>query len=76
MTTIKIGNVPYDVHATLKARAAKLGMSLSDYLRQELKELARRLTLQELIARNGGRIPVVGVGDPIEDAVREERDGR
>lgn len=55
---IQIRNVPDDVHRTLKARAAKAGMSLSDYLRLEITRSAERLTLEEAFerARNRGRV--------------------
>ena len=32
---IQVQDVPEDIHRTLKARAARLGISLSDYLRAE-----------------------------------------
>jgi plasmid stability protein len=34
--TIQIRNVPDDLHRTLKAQAAKSGMTLSDYLLSEI----------------------------------------
>ena len=37
---IQIRNVPDDLHRTLKARAAKAGMSLSDYLLDEVRRVA------------------------------------
>jgi plasmid stability protein len=37
---IQIRNVPDDIHRTLKARAAAAGMSMSDYILQDLKRLA------------------------------------
>jgi hypothetical protein len=37
---IQIRNVPEALHHGLKARAATVGMSLSDYLLGELQELA------------------------------------
>jgi len=39
----------------LKARAAMAGMSLSDYLLAEIKEIAERPTLRELRQRLHGR---------------------
>ena len=50
---IQIRDVPESVHRTLKARAATRGMSLSDYLRQDLVEMASRPTLEEIEARAG-----------------------
>lgn len=47
---IQIRNVPDDIHRELKMRAAKAGMSLSDFLNAELARLAERRPLEELIA--------------------------
>ena len=75
MTMIQIRHVPEDVHRTLKARAAKAGMSLSDFLLHEIERMARRPDLEELFAR----IDADGRVIPKEDsaaAVRAERDAR
>lgn len=45
---IQLRNVPDALHRSLKARAAMAGMSLSDYLLSEIKEVAQRPTLAEL----------------------------
>jgi plasmid stability protein len=50
MSTIQIRNVPDDVHRQLKVRAAATGRSLSDYLLDELLDLATRPTLAEWAA--------------------------
>ena len=47
---IQIRNVPDDIHRELKVRAARAGMSLSDFLNAELARLAERRPLEELIA--------------------------
>jgi antitoxin FitA len=47
---IQIRNVPDDVHRTLKLRAAVEGLSLSDYIKRDLEELARQATLEEVFA--------------------------
>jgi len=44
---IQIRDVPDQVHGTLKARAAREGMSLSDFIKRELKHAAERPTMQE-----------------------------
>jgi plasmid stability protein len=44
---IQVRDVPEQVHSTLKARAATEGMSLSDYIKQELKRTAERPTMRE-----------------------------
>jgi plasmid stability protein len=48
---IQIRNVPEALHRGLKARAATMGMSLSDYLLGELEEISRRPTLAEFRER-------------------------
>jgi len=48
---IQIRDVPDDVHAILRARAAAAGMSMSEYLRSELIELAAQPTIEEVLAR-------------------------
>ena len=52
---VQIREVPDDVHATLRARAAAAGMSLSEYLRDEVVQLARRPTVAEVLARATAR---------------------
>lgn len=52
---IQIRNVPDDVHRTLKVRAAAEGLSLSDYVKRDLEELARQATIEEVFARAGAR---------------------
>jgi plasmid stability protein len=72
---IQVRNVPDALHRALKARAAMAGMSLSDYLLAEIKEIAERPTLAELRQRLHGRRPV---STEIDTAlwVREEREAR
>ncbi len=47
---IQIRNVPDEVHKTLKVRAAAEGLSLSDYIKRDLEELARQATIEEVFA--------------------------
>jgi antitoxin FitA len=55
---IQLRNVPGALHRTLKARAARAGMSLSDYLLAEITEMAERPTLAEFRQRLHQRKPV------------------
>jgi plasmid stability protein len=50
MTSITVRNVPDDVRDELAARAARAGKSLQEHLRGELIELARRPSVDELLA--------------------------
>lgn len=72
---IQIRNVPDALHRRLKSRAALAGMSLSDYLLQQIREVAERPTIEELRARLARRSTVVLSVDTA-DAVRAERDSR
>ena len=47
---IQIRNVPDALHPQLKSRVALAGMSLSDYLLGEIRQVAERPTLNELRA--------------------------
>lgn len=72
---IQIRNVPDSLHRRLKSRAALAGMSLSDYLLSEIRQVAERPTLDELRARLESRPATTPSLSPAE-AVRAERDGR
>jgi antitoxin FitA len=72
---IQIRNVPDALHRRLKSRAALAGMSLSDYLLSEIRQIAERPTLDELRARLENRSSVTPSLSPT-DAVRRERDER
>jgi acyl-CoA synthetase (AMP-forming)/AMP-acid ligase II len=58
--SIQVRNVPESVHRILRKCAGKEGMSLSDYVLAELRELAERPTFKELLARIHRRAPVTG----------------
>ncbi len=72
---IQLRNVPDALPRTLKARAATAGMSLSDYLLVEIKEIAERPTLAEIRERLHKREPVSAEIDTAV-LVREEREAR
>jgi plasmid stability protein len=70
---IQLRNVPDALHSGLKARAAMAGMSLSDYLLTEIKEIAERPALTELRERLHKRKPVSAQIDTVR-LLREERE--
>lgn len=72
---IQLRNVPDALHRTLKARAALAGMSLSDYLLAEIRQIAERPTLSELRERLHQRERVT-LSVSAARAVRAERDAR
>lgn len=53
---LQVRDVPDDVHAELRRRAASAGMSLSDFTRQALSQLARRPSLDDLLDRAARRV--------------------
>ncbi len=70
---VQIRNVPDELHRQLKSRAALCGMSLSDYLLNEIRQIAERPTLDELRSRLE-RYPDLILSVSSADAVRAERD--
>ena len=72
---IQLRHVPEDLHRKLKARAALAGLSLSDYLLQEVRRVAERPTVAELRSRLAHRTSV-NPKVPSAKAVRAEREGR
>jgi len=72
---IQLRHVPDDLHRKLKVRAALEGLSLSDYLLQEVRRVAERPTLIKLRNRLAQRSPIVTRVPPAK-AVRAERDRR
>ena len=70
---IQIRNVPETLHRRLKSRAALAGMSLSDYLLQEIRQTADRPTVDELRARLH-KLPPVTLSPSPAEIIRAERD--
>jgi antitoxin FitA len=74
-TMIQIRNVPDEIHREAKARAAREGLTLSDFALRSLEREVRRPTAAELAAR-------IRSLEPVPDApsgaalVREARDSR
>ncbi len=74
-TMIQIRHVPDPLHRKLKARAAQEGKSLSDYLLREIKRIAERPTMEEIMERLAS-LPPVNPCVPPAQIIREERDSR
>jgi len=72
---IQIRNVPEVLHRRLKSRAALEGLSLSDFLRKEIEQVAARPSLKELVERLATRTPVQYKTSPAQ-ILREERNRR
>jgi plasmid stability protein len=72
MPNVLVRDIPDEVHAALQRRAEKRGQSLQQYLASELKRLAERPSLDEVLdrieRRRGGR---VGLRQAVEDLAEE-----
>lgn len=75
MSMIQIRNVPEELHRELKARAARAGKTLSDYLLEVIVGVAERPEPEVLLQRIRERQPVYPQESTAE-AVRAERDSR
>jgi hypothetical protein len=76
MSNVLVRDIPEDVHAALQRRAERRGQSLQQYLAGELRRLAERPGLDEVLdridRRGGGR---VGLAQAVED-LAQERSGQ
>jgi plasmid stability protein len=72
---IQLRRVPDELHRRLKTRAAAQGLSLSDFLLQEVRKVAARPSLAEIQARLARRAPVK-TRESASQAVRAEREAR
>jgi len=73
MPSVQIKDVPEDTCAVLKRRAADAHQSLQEYLRAKLIAEARRPTVDEVLARAGGR---AGGSLTLKEAARAVRHDR
>jgi plasmid stability protein len=69
---IQIRNVPDPLHRKIKSRAALEGLSLSEFLLQEIERVAERPSPKELAERLARRAPVEYKISPAQ-ILREER---
>jgi hypothetical protein len=72
---IQIRHVPEDVHRRLKEQAAQAGMSLSDYLLQEVTLLSGQMSWEELFEEIDRDHPAP-TGIDWAEAIREDREER
>lgn len=76
MPSIQVKDVPADVHATLRRRAAAAGQSLQEYLLARLVDEASTPTVDEVLELAGGRAGGRAELSAAVRAVRCDRDGR
>lgn len=72
---IQIRDVPEQMHRTLKARAAREGMSLSDFLKLELDRIVERPTMRDWLEQTQRTKPLESKRSAAE-VVRSLRDSR
>lgn len=72
---IQVRDVPEHVHRTLKARAAREGMSLSDLIKRELERAAERPSMAEWLERTQQARPI-RTRRTAAQVVRDLRDAR
>ncbi|MYE10071.1 MAG: hypothetical protein F4X99_00085 [Gammaproteobacteria bacterium] len=70
--TIQIRNVPDEVHRRLKSRAARAGLSMSDYVLREIARVLSRPERAEVFARIA-ELPPIDLDPPTAEMLREER---
>ena len=76
MPSVQIKDVPDEVHAVLRQRAAAAHQSLQEYLLTQLVEQASRPTVDEVLDRAGGRAGGSLTLKAATRAVRGDRDRR
>ncbi len=72
---IQIRHVPDVLHRKLKIRAAEADMTLSDYIKLELEQMAARPTLTQIATRLRALEPVE-LEESVVDILRQARDAR
>ena len=72
---IQVRDVPESVHGVLKARAAREGMSLSDFIKRELERVAERPTMREWLERTQQLRPIASKRSAAQ-VIRELREER
>jgi plasmid stability protein len=68
MPNVLVRDVPDSVHSQLQHRAGERGQSLQQYLAAELRRLAERPTMDEVLARIAGHTGgQVGLAQAVRD---------
>ena len=71
-TMIQIRNVPDEIHRAAKARAARQGLTLSEFALQALQRAVETPTLRELADRIDA-LPTIDLEPPAAELIRDER---
>ena len=71
MPNVLVRDVPEDVHTALQRRAEQRGQSLQQYLARELRRLAERPSVDEVLDRierhSGGRVGLQQAADDLAE---------
>jgi antitoxin FitA len=71
MPNLLVRDVPDDVHAALQRRAERRGQSLQQFLTSELRRLAERPSVGEVLdrieRRRGGRVGLAQAADDLAE---------
>jgi antitoxin FitA len=71
MPNLLVRDVPEDVHAALQRRAERRGQSLQQFLASELRRLAERPSVDEVLdrieARTGGQVGLEQAADDLAE---------
>jgi plasmid stability protein len=71
MPSLLVRDVPEEVHAALRRRAARRGQSLQQYLTGELRRLAERPGVDEVLdrieSRSGGQVGLQQAADDLTE---------
>ena len=71
MPNVLVRDVPEDVHTALQRRAEQRGQSLQQYLARELRRLAERPSVDEVLDRierhSGGRVGLQQASDDLAE---------
>lgn len=71
MSNLLVRDVPDDVHAALQRRAERRGQSLQQFLSSELRRLAERPSVDEVLdrieRRRGGRVGLAQAADDLTE---------
>lgn len=72
MSNVLVRDVPEDVHAALQRKAERRHQSLQQYLAGELRELAERRTVSEILdeieaQQHGGRVGLQAAADDLSE---------
>ena len=70
---IQVRDVPDEVHRVLKTRAAAEGLSLSDYIKRDLEDLAKQATIEDVFAGVRARGPSGVTTEQVVAGIRASR---